>query len=97
MDKLILFQSKDLNALLKNRTNESKFGEHIRLVTDFNNIYDSLTTLDVEYVIFGVAEDIGVFANYGNTGTARAWDATLKVLLNIQSNTFTNANKVLIL
>src|SRR5690606_35321568 len=67
------------------------------LVTDFNNIYDSLTTLDVEYVIFGVAEDIGVFANYGNTGTARAWDATLKVLLNIQSNRFTNANKVLIL
>lgn len=97
MDKLILFNTNDLKALLKNRTNESKFGEHVHLVTDFNNIYDSLTNLDVDYVIFGIKEDIGVFANYGNTGTARAWDATLKVLLNIQSNSFTNPKRVLIL
>lgn len=97
MDKLILFNTNDLKALLKNRTNEFKFGEHVQLFTNFTNIYDSLTTLDVDYVIFGIKEDIGVFANYGNTGAARAWDATLKILLNIQSNTFTNPNKVLIL
>ncbi|MEO6347216.1 MAG: formimidoylglutamase [Aquaticitalea sp.] len=97
MDKLILFNTSDLKSLLKNRTNESKFGEHVQLVTDFNNIYDSFITLDVDYVIFGIKEDIGVFANYGNIGTAKAWDATLKILLNIQSNAFTNPNKVLIL
>ncbi|MEZ4803050.1 MAG: formimidoylglutamase [Gelidibacter sp.] len=97
MDKLILFKNDDLKSLLKNRTNESKFGEHVQLATDFNNIYDWLSTLDVNYVVFGIKEDIGVFANYGNTGTARAWEATLKVLLNIQSNAFTNPNKVLIL
>ena len=97
MDHLILFNTNDLKSLLKNRTNESKFGEHVQTGTNFNNIYDSLTTLDVDYVIFGIKEDIGVFANYGNTGTARAWDATLKVLLNIQSNAFTNPSKVLIL
>lgn len=97
MDKLILFNTNDLKSLLKNRTNESKFGEHVQLVPEFNNIYDSLTNLDVDYVIFGIKEDIGVFANYGNTGAARAWDATLKVLLNIQSNSFTNPKKVLIL
>lgn len=97
MDKLILFDSDDLQSLLKNRTNESKFGEHVQLVTDFNNIYEMLITLDVDYVIFGITEDIGVFANYGQTGTARAWDATLKILLNIQSNTFTHSNKALIL
>jgi formiminoglutamase len=97
MDKLILFNTDDLKSLLKNRTNESKFGEHIQLLPDFNNIYDSLANLDVDYVIFGIKEDVGVFANYGNTGTARAWEATLKVLLNIQSNAFTNPKKVLIL
>lgn len=97
MEKLILFNTTDLKSLLKNRTNESKFGEHVQLLTNFNNIYDSLTNLDVDYVIFGIKEDIGVFANYGNTGTARAWGATLKVLLNIQSNAFTNPKKVLIL
>ncbi len=97
MDKVILFNTNDLKSHLKNRTNESKFGEHIQLLAQSSNIYDSLRTLDVDYVIFGITEDIGVFANYGNTGTARAWEATLKVLLNIQSNTFTTPNKVLIL
>lgn len=97
MNKLILFDKDDLKSLLKNRTDESKFGEHVQVITDFNNIYDSLTNLDVDYVILGITEDIGVFANYGNTGTARAWDATLKVLLNIQNNMFTHSNKALIL
>ncbi len=97
MDQLIHFNTNDLKSLLKNRTNESKFGEHIQLLPKSSNIYDSLRTLDVDYVIFGIKEDIGVFANYGNTGTALAWEATLKVLLNIQSNTFTTPNKVLIL
>lgn len=97
MDKLILFNSSELTSLLKNRNNESKFGEHVQLVTDFNDIYVTLTNLDVDYVIFGIKEDVGVFANYGNTGTSRAWEATLKVLLNIQSNAFTHPDKVLIL
>ena len=34
---------------------------------------------------------------YGNTGTYKAWEATLKVLLNIQSNAFTHAKRILIL
>ena len=97
MEKLVPFAKSDLNSLLKNRPNESKFGEHVQLIPDFTDIYDSLNSLDVTYVIFGIKEDIGVFANYGHTGTSKAWDATLKVLLNIQSNAFTNANKALIL
>ncbi|MGJ8592308.1 MAG: formimidoylglutamase [Aquaticitalea sp.] len=97
MDKLILFKETDLKSILKTRTNESKFGEHVQLLPDSNNIYDSILNLDVAYVIFGINEDIGVFANYGNRGTARAWSSFLKVLLNIQSNAATNAKKVLIL
>jgi formiminoglutamase len=97
MDNLILFNKNDLKLLLKNRSGESKFGEHINLLSPVNSIYDSIVNLDVTYVIFGVKEDIGVFANYGNLGTSKAWDATLSVLLNIQSNSFTHAKKVLIL
>ena len=97
MDKLVLFKTHDLDVLLKKRANESKFGEHIKLISNSTNIYESLTTLDVDYVVIGIPEDIGVFANYGHRGTAKAWNATLKVLLNIQSNEFTNPNKVLIL
>lgn len=97
MEKLVLFNKNDLETFLKKRANESKFGEHVQFLSNTTNIYDSLTPLDVDYVIFGIPEDVGVFANYGSRGTAKAWEATLTVLLNIQSNRFTKANRALIL
>ena len=97
MDNLVLFNKNDLINLLKNRQGESKFGKHIHYLSNFNTIYDDIFNLDVTYVIFGIKEDIGVFANYGKTGASKAWEATLNSLLNIQSNSFTKANKVLIL
>lgn len=97
MQNLVLFTSKDRNTLLKSRKGESKFGEHIQLISNFTNIYDDIVDLDVDFVIFGISEDIGVYANYGKTGTYKAWEATIKVLLNIQSNNNTKANRVLIL
>ena len=97
MDKLVLFDKTTLNELLNKRLGESKFGEHIQILTSIFNIYEQLVNLDVIYVIIGLPEDVGVIANYGKTGTSKAWDSTLKVLLNIQSNEFTRADKVLIL
>jgi formiminoglutamase len=97
MKNLILFTSKDRDALLKARKGESKFGEHIQLLPNFTNIYDDILNLDVDYVVFGIAEDIGIFANHGNTGTYKAWETTIKVLLNTQSNDFNNAKRVLVL
>lgn len=97
MDKLVLFNTTTLNELLNKRQGESKFGEHIQILTSISNIYEQLLNLDVTYVIIGLPEDVGVYANYGNQGTSKAYNATLKVLLNIQSNEFTAANKVLVL
>ena len=97
MDNLVLFNKNDLKNLLKTRQGESKFGKHILYLSNFTTIYDDIVNLDVTYVIFGIKEDIGVFANYGKLGASKAWDATLNSLLNIQSNTFTKANKVLLL
>jgi formiminoglutamase len=97
MDNLVLFNKNDLKNLLKNRQGESKFGKHIQLLSNFNTIYEDIANLDVRYVIFGIKEDIGVFANYGKTGASKAWDATLNSLLNIQSNRFTQPHKVLLL
>lgn len=97
MDKLILFTKTQLDLLLNKRPGESKFGEHIKLLSNVTDIYEQLKNLDVDYVIFGVTEDIGVFANSRNTGTSKAWDTVLKTLLNIQSNSFTHAKSVLIL
>ena len=97
MQNLVLFTSKDRDTLLKLRKGESKFGEHIQLISNLTNIYDDIKSLDVDYVIFGISEDIGVYANYGKTGTYKAWEATVKVLLNIQNNSFTNPKRILIL
>ena len=97
MQNLNLFTLKDRDTILKVRKGESKFGEHIQLLSNLTNIYDDIVNLDVDYVLFGISEDIGVYANHGKTGTYKAWEATIKVLLNIQSNSKTNAKRILIL
>lgn len=97
MDKLVLFNDTKLKSLLSKRPKESKFGEHIKLLTSVSNIYEQLISLDVSYVLIGLPEDVGVFANYGKSGTSTTFNAVIKVLLNTQSNQFTHANKVLIL
>ncbi|MFH4966367.1 formimidoylglutamase [Gaetbulibacter sp. M235] len=97
MDKLVLFNNSELNKLLNKRTGESKFGEHVAMVASISNIYEQLENLDVTYVIIGLPEDVGVFANYGLSGTYNTWNAVIKFLINIQNNEFTKADKVLIL
>ncbi len=97
MEHLKLFTTSDLNSNLNKRSKETKFGEHVQLLPSFNSIYEQLSKLDVRYVVFGIKEDVGVFANLGNTGTSEAWDACIKVLLNLQSNRYTHAKKVLVL
>lgn len=97
MNNLVLFNNSTRNKLLKKRVGESKFGQHVKVLSSISNIYDQLKNLDVAYVIFGIPEDVGVFANKEKAGTSKAWEASLKVLLNIQNNPFTKANKVLIL
>ncbi|WP_027136508.1 formimidoylglutamase [Gaetbulibacter saemankumensis] len=97
MDKLVLFNRSNINKLLNKRTGESKFGQYVQVLPSISNIYENLKDLDVKYVIFGLPEDVGVFANYGKIGTSKAWDATIKVLLNIQSNEYTMPESVLIL
>ncbi|HLT53712.1 MAG TPA: formimidoylglutamase [Flavobacteriaceae bacterium] len=97
MNKLNLFTNTHLKSYLQKRAGEVRFGEQVKLLTSVSNIYDQLVDLDVDHVIIGLPEDVGVFANYGKTGTYKAWDVTLKILLNIQSNQFTKANKTLLL
>ena len=82
MQNLVLFTSNDLKSCVNTRKGETKFGEHVQLINNLTNIYDNILELDVDYVIFGISEDIGVIANHGKSGTYKAWDATIKILLN---------------
>ncbi|RSK38593.1 formimidoylglutamase [Mangrovimonas spongiae] len=97
MDKLVLFNNSIKKQFLNKRAAETKFGESITTINDVCNIYETLNNLDVSYVIIGLPEDVGVFANHGKPGTRNAFHAAIKVLLNIQDNDYTFAKKVLIL
>ena len=62
MNNLVLFDDSQRNKLLSKRKGEIKFGEHVQLLPNFNFIYDQMLKLDVTHVLFGIAEDVGVFA-----------------------------------
>ena len=97
MKNFVLFTETDLQKLLKPRTNETKFGEHVKLLSNINNINAQISKSDVKYVLIGVSETIGIHANLGNSKAYRTFRATIKVLLNIQSNHLTQPKSVLIL
>ena len=68
------FYTKDrITNYINHRKGETKFGEALQFVKNF----EELETTDVDYVIFGIPEDIGVRGNFGKPGTSKAWSAFL--------------------
>lgn len=93
MAKLKLFRSRDLDRYLSKREGELKFGEKLSLVSSLGELSGS----NAKFVLFGIPEDIGVRANHGNPGTAKAWDTLLQALLNVQDNLFNHPEDLLLL
>lgn len=82
-----------LGNITASREGETKIGESLLLCESL----DEMTQSPAKYVIFGICEDIGVQANYGNPGTAQAWQAFITSFANVQANRFNKATDVLIL
>ena len=97
MNKLVLMSKSKVDELVNTRSGETKFGEQIMVLPSITNIYDDLKHLDVKYVLIGLPEDVGVFANKGKQGTCKAWDATIKILLNTQNNSLNQGEQLCIL
>lgn len=83
------------------RTGETKLGQV--LASCESNIF-SLEELDrflsltnAPFVIVGIAEDVGVRANYGQTGADKAYDSFLSYFVNLQQNQFLMGENVLLL
>lgn len=93
MSFLKIYSEKNITSFLKKRDGEIKFGEKVHFVETLADLKNHST----KYVLFGIPEDIGVRANYGNTGTSKAWEAALGSLLNIQHNHLTQAENVILL
>lgn len=97
MENIIRFSAQSLYDLTSFRKGEIKFGERIVTIPENVAIEDYLKTSEEPFVLVGIPEDIGVKANFGRTGTASAWDNTLKSLVNIQHNRFAKGYNILLL
>ena len=97
MNNLQIITSETLDNITTKRSGETKFFEDAKYVSNLNDLPSLLADSKVKFVLFGIKEDIGVLANNGQAGTKNTWDPTLKSLLNLQSNEFTNPSNVLIL
>ncbi len=82
----------DILAKTALREGETKLGEQFEYLTALEDLRDSTAT----YVVFGIEEDIGVQANFGKKGTAKAWDAFLNTFVNLQYNRYTHKNIILL-
>ena len=97
MNNLQIITSETLDNITTKRSGETKFFEDAKYVSNLNDLPSLLADSEVKFVLFGIKEDIGVLANNGQAGAKNTWDPTLKSLLNLQSNEFTNPSNVLIL
>jgi len=91
------FSKQDITSFTRVRKFETKIGERLQVVSDPNNIEQSLAQSKARFVIVGIPEDIGVKANYGVGGTDTAWPSFLASFLNIQSNDFLEGSNILLL
>ena len=81
----------------KLRRHETKLGERISVLNGATNISDQLKESSAVYVVFGIAEDIGVKANFGIGGAKSGWHDFAQAFLNTQVNDWINPNAILFL
>jgi len=93
MDSFKIFTQSDVLALVNKRKGETKLGEKVQVVSALSELEIS----SAKFVLLGIPEDIGVRANYGIGGTKTVFNAALKALLNIQSNSFLQGDEILVL
>ena len=93
MIQLHIQSQETLEEIISKRDGETKIGEKLQYCYSLEAIEQS----SAKYVIFGIAEDYGVRANYGRRGTANAWDAFLKAFVNIQENDYNKGENILLL
>ncbi|QIE58822.1 formimidoylglutamase [Rasiella rasia] len=91
---MLKFYSKEIILEHTNiRKGETKLGEIAQTISQ----WEALKNTPQQYALIGIPEDIGVRANGGKPGTSEAWNACLQSLYNIQNNTFTKPQNLVIL
>lgn len=83
------------------RSGEIKLGQELGVqkndVLSYEELLSILNNESAHYVILGIAEDIGVRANYGKAGADKAFDTFLSYFVNVQKNQFLSIENVFLL
>lgn len=91
------YDKQDILYMTNLRRFETKLGECVQIISDKNQLEESLKNSSAHFVLFGIPEDIGVRANHGIGGTDSVWIPFLSSFLNIQSNDFFQGEEILLL
>lgn len=83
---ILFYNRKSLLERTSTRPGETKVGEELAFI-DADNL-SAMKNMEADFVLVGIAEDIGVRANHGRPGTSLAWEAFLNAFLNVQANAF---------
>ena len=96
MNHLNIITKNNIRSQTNLRNGEVKFGEKVNVVEtiDFEN---AIKNSESKYILFGIEEDFGVRANFGNPGTNNTWQKFLPFFLNMQHNKFCKANQIFVL
>ena len=97
MNNLQIINSETIEKIAKLRNGEKKLHQVVQYPNNSDDLLDRINDPQIEFVLFGIKEDIGIQANHGHPGAKETWDSVLKTLLNIQSNEFTNGSNILVL
>lgn len=90
------YKKSNIDALIRLRKGETKLGELIAIPGEGALNFFLEKTL-ATFIVLGIAEDIGVLANYGHPGTDTAWNSFLNSFLNVQANEFTRPEAIAVI
>jgi formiminoglutamase len=90
------YKKSNIGALIRLRKGETKLGELIAMPGE-GALHSFLENTSATFIVLGIAEDIGVLANYGHPGTDTAWNSFLNSFLNVQANEFTRPETIAVI
>ncbi|MBL7932192.1 MAG: formimidoylglutamase [Bacteroidia bacterium] len=95
MEVVKVYAEQDVRNYVRHRSGEEKIGE---LVQCFKSDWkEDVKQLSACFVLLGIAEDIGVRANYGRPGANTALKPSFDSFLNQQNNTFVDPSEIAVL
>jgi formiminoglutamase len=91
------YTKQDLLSLTNLRRFETKLGERVHILTNADDLVNSIKASPARYMVLGIPEDIGVQANSGLGGSSTSWLSFLQSFLNIQSNDFLAGEEIAVI